>query len=355
MPGTTHPEFNEKTEALEVAKAFSDGIKRKTIVVTGGNPNGIGFSTLQAFASQSPAHLIILGRTPAKKKTCNDHQKTQKPPPETPKHPIQIDLSSQKSIRAVAPAITSSFPKIDILINSAGVMGMPERILSEDGIEMHFATNHLGHFLLTCLLMPSLISASSPPARIINVSSMSPTAAGIRWSDINFSTKNRDLPPDEQPTYDWIEAWGYTDVREMSYIGLEAYNQSKVANVLFSVALTNRLYDEYGILSLALHPGAIVTELGRDFEQAVLDAVGKMFEAGVYSYKTLGQGAATSLVAALDPKLGKGVVKGELENYGVFLVDCQPNDQVLPKASSNENAERLWKLSEELVKEEFKW
>ncbi|KAI0975727.1 putative short-chain dehydrogenase [Xylaria arbuscula] len=359
MPATTHPEFNSNTESLDVAKAFSDGIRGKTVLVTGGNPDGIGFTTCQAFASQSPSHLIIAGRTPAKIEKCIELLKAQYPTVNY--RPLIVDLSSQKSVRAAAATFLSwnDVPTIDIIVNSAGVMGIAERTLSEDGIEMHFATNHIGHWLLTSLLMPKLIKAAEKnpkgATRIVNVSSASPRRATIRWNDINFDKLNKDLPEADQPDYKLLEAWGYTDVPNKAYVGLEGYNQSKVANVLFAVGANRRLYEKYGILSLAVHPGVIQTELGRNFPAENMAAINIMLTTGGYSYRTQGAGASTSLVAALDPKLGPGETRDGKENYGVYLDDCQISDKALPTSVSGAEAEKLWKLSEELVKETFQW
>ncbi|KAI0458465.1 putative short-chain dehydrogenase [Xylaria acuta] len=359
MPATTHPEFNVKTEALEVAKCFSEGVRGKTVLVTGGNPEGIGFATCQAFASQSPAHLIVAGRTPSKIGKCVDILKAQYP--NVDYRILNVDLSSQKSVRAAASELLSwaDIPTVDIIINSAGVMGIPERTLSEDGVELHFATNHIGHWLLTCSLMPKLIKAAENnprgATRVVNVSSASPTRAPMRWSDTNFEKLNKDLPEAEQPNYQWIEAWGYKDVQNKSYVGLDGYNQSKIANVLFGVGANRRLYEKYGILTLAVHPGVIKTELGRSFPPENMAAIEAMLNAGLFTYRTLGAGAATSLVAALDPKLGPGETKDGKENYGVYLDACQITDKALPGNVSSASGEKLWKLSEELVKEKFEW
>ncbi|KAI1074714.1 putative short-chain dehydrogenase [Whalleya microplaca] len=356
---TTHPEFGHDTEALEVAKAFAEGIRGKTIIVTGVNRGGIGYSTTEAFASQSPARIIIAGRTPSKIQESIDALKAQYPDVEY--RPLILDLSKQKAVRAAASEVLSwsDVPTIDIIVNSAGIMNLPERTISEDGIEMHFATNHLGHFLFTCLLMPKLLKAAqgSPrgATRIVNVTSGSPTFAGMRWSDTNFEKKNKDLPPEDQPPYKLHEAWGEVDPEEQSYLPLEGYNQSKVANVLFSIAATKRLYEKFGILSLSVHPGVIPTELGRVMLPVTLAAVQRMVEQGVFVYKTLGAGGATSLVAALDPKLKMNGTKDGKENYGAYLMDCQVSDEALPRSTSSSEAERLWKLSEELVKEKFAW
>lgn len=265
-------------------------------------------------------------------------------------------------MRAAAAEVLSwtDVPTIDIVVNSAGVMGIAERTLSEDGLEMHFATNHIGHWLLTCSVMPKLLAAARQnpkgATRIVNVSSASPRAAKLRWSDLTFDKINRDLPEAEQPNYPWIEAWGYKDVRDKAYVGLEGYNNSKVANVLFSVGANARLFEKYGILALTVHPGVISTELGRNFPPENMKAIQAMFDAGVFKYKTRGAGAATSLVAALDPKLGPmETTKEGKENFGVYLDDCQVTDQALAGATSNEGGDRLWEVSEKLVGEKFAW
>lgn len=300
--------------------------------------------------------------------------------------PLVVDLSSQASVRAAAAAVLSwaDVPHIDILVNSAGVMGLPERTLSVDGVEMHLATNHVGHFLLTCTLMPKLLAAAAAASsssastnhratRVVNVSADVRRHAGsVRWSDPSFSRPNRDLPPSEQPDYDLLAAWGYEDPRNVCYTGIQGYVQTKIANVLFGIALTRRLAGSGaggGILSVGVHPGVIgTTDLSRNFPAANLAAIDKMLRNGTYQVKSQGAGAATSLVAALDPALDlveDGAVGGEgarqrptrdgRENYGAYLVDCQINGDAGPLAVSSAEAEKLWALSEELVGEKFAW
>ncbi|KAH8598930.1 hypothetical protein B0O99DRAFT_650173 [Bisporella sp. PMI_857] len=355
MTSTTHPEFKENTEAVDVAKAFADRIRGKTIIVTGVNRGGIGYTTAEAFATQSPAHLIITGRNESKLKESIDALKSSFPTVDI--RPLKIDLSSQKSVRAAAAEVISwsDVPAVDILVNSAGVGWVPARTLSEDGIETHFATNHIGHFLLTNLLVPKLKKAERG-ARVVNVTSGSPMYARIRWSDINFDKKNKELPETERPNAVLHRAWKFTgDLDEESYLPLEGYNQSKVANVLFGIGANKRLYEKHRILSVAVHPGVIKTELGRNISEEGLANIQEMSQNGMFTYKTLGAGSSTSLVAALDPKLSVGEAKNGKENYGSFLVDCQISDKANPGAESSEEAEKLWKLSEELVKEKFVW
>jgi NAD(P)-dependent dehydrogenase (short-subunit alcohol dehydrogenase family) len=265
MVTTTHPEWNEKTEGLEVAAAFPDSIKGKNVLVTGVNKGGIGYTTAQAFASQAPAHLILAGRTPSKLQECVDALKADYPNVDV--RTLKLDLSSQKSAREAAKTFLADdeVPQLDILVNSAGVMNIPERTLTEEGIEMHFGTNHIGHFLFTNGIMPKILKAaeSSPKGstRIVNVSSGATEAGGIRWSDPTFAKLNKDLPEEEKPDDVRLVHFGIEGADEKSYIPVVAYVQSKAANTLFSLELTKRLYEKKGVLSLAVHPGVIQTEV----------------------------------------------------------------------------------------------
>ncbi|KAG5665380.1 hypothetical protein KAF25_009505 [Fusarium avenaceum] len=362
MASTTHSEFGTHTEAVDVAKAFADGIRGKTILITGVNRGGIGFSTAHAFSTQSPACIILAGRSPSKAQESTDELKAGFP--NVDYRFLEVDLSSQESVRKAADVALSwsDIPAIDLAINSAGVMGLQQRTLSKDGIEMHLATNHIGHWLLTCLIMPKLVKAAEGnpkgSVRIVNVTSGSPRLANMRWSDMNFDKTNKALPQEEQPNYEFFKLWGYNNSEEVAYVPLDGYNRSKVANVLFSIGANKRLFAKHGILSLSVHPGVIRgTELARSFAQETLDAVAKLGASGFYEAKTLGAGASTSLTAALDPKLAVGV--GEThegsENYGVFLDDCQVYNKAAPLAVSSSEAEKLWEFSEKVTGQEFSW
>jgi len=359
MTVTTHSEFNAQTDALEVAKAFPEAIRGKTIIVTGVNLKGIGFSTAQAFASQTPAHLILAGRNKSKLQDCIEELKKQYP--DVDHRALILDLGSQKAVRAAAWEVLSwkDIPTVDIVVNNAGIATIPERTLSEEGIEITFATNHIGHFLFTAIIMPKLIEAAKTnpkgTTRIANVSSGAAETNGIRWSDINFNKKSTDLPQNEQPNYKLLEIWNIKGGHDLSYIGLEAYVQSKAANILFGIGLTRRLYEKYGILSVGNHPGVIETELVRHGTKEDREQVKERERKGEFKYRTLGQGASTTLVAALDPKLGVSETKDGNEGYGAYLKDCQISQDAHPRAKSNEEAEKLWKLSEDLVKEQFSW
>jgi len=378
MPSTTYPEFGHDTEALEVAKAFADVVRDKTIIVTGGNRSGIAFSTAEALVSitmsspcptqliiiqvaQAPARLIVASRSLDKIQEFTNALK--KEYPNVDYRHLQVDLSSQDSVRAAAANLMSwaDVPAVDILINTAGVMGIQERTLTKEGIEMHLATNHLGHWLFTCLIAPKLIKAaeSNPKGatRIVNVSSRSPTISAMRWSDMTFEVKNKDLPETEQPNYQYMDAWGYTDAKNRAYVPVDGYHRSKVANILFGIGANRRLFEKHGILSVGLHPGVIATELARNFPEETLKQINVMAQRGFMSYKTLGAGASTSLVAALDPKLAEGVgeSKDGRENWGAYMEDCQPSGKANPLAVSSSEAERLWDFSEKSVGQSFSW
>ncbi|KIW26835.1 uncharacterized protein PV07_06638 [Cladophialophora immunda] len=356
MTVTTHAHYDERTEALEVAKAFAEAIKGKTILVTGVNRQGVGFTTAQAFASQSPAHLIVAGRSASKLQECIDELERQYPNVEY--RALILDLASQKAVRKAAEEVLSwsDIPTIDILVNNAGIMnmGLAERELSDDGLEIHFATNHVGHFLFTNLVMPKLLQAAGTnpkgSTRIVQVSSGAAESGGIRWSDINFEKTSKDLPPEEQPDYAICRRWGIPDAPDRSFVPLMAYVQSKAANVLFGVSLTEKLYHAHGILSLAVHPGVIATELGRYNTKEQIDSIHKRAQAGRFHFKTQGAGASTSLVAATDPELGPSEASG----HGAFLKNCQLAD-AHPRAQAPAEAEKLWKLSEELVGQRFSY
>ncbi|KAF2452202.1 NAD(P)-binding protein [Karstenula rhodostoma CBS 690.94] len=336
MSVLTHPEWNQETGGLAVAKAFGEQIEGKTVLITGVSPESIGSSTAISVASQSPSLLILASRTQSKIETVTKSIKDTHGNVNV--QTVVLDLLSRDSIRKAASEIAQLTPRIDIIINNAGFMTL-KRQLTAEGIEAQFGANHIGHFLLTNLLMPQLLTAAKANApgvtRVINLTSLGHRLSPIRFHDYNFEGK--DIPPEEQhrplpPVF----AKG----SEGAYNGYIAYGQAKTANILFSVEM-NRLLKEKGIVSYAVHPGSIWTGLSRD-----LDADGEAaIRATSPFWKNLDQGASTTLVAALDPALA--------EPKGILLHDCQMTDAA-PYATDEQNAKNLWTLSEKLVKSEFK-
>lgn len=354
MTSTTHPEYNSFTDGLTVAAAFGSSIKGRTILITGVNKLGIGYTTAGAFASQSPRLLILAGRSTAKVQECIDALRAKYPDVEY--RLLQVDLSSQESVRKAASTVLSwaDAPTIDLVINNAGVMNIPERTLSPDGIEMHLATNHVGHFLLNSLIMPKIIAAAKgkPPGtvRIVNVSSVATYASPLRASDPNFIQSNLNVPEKERANLNMLKAGGLILEEDTSYHGMIAYGQSKTCNILHAVGLNQRLYEKYGILGVSLYPGDMKSELIRHTDQDWLAQALAKREAQGHRVKTLEQGSSTTLVAALDPKLDK-------PGNGYFLTDCQVGTAppAPPYATDEAEADKLWQLSEELVGEKFAW
>src|SRR2546423_4802154 len=233
--------------AETTADEVIDGIdlKGKSALVTGAS-GGIGLEAARALASAGAA--IVLAVRNAEKGDAAVATIRERVP-DAQLELGSLDLTSLASVRSFADWFNASHESLDLLMNNAGVMASPfER--TADGFELQFGTNHLGHFLLTALVMPVVLA--SAPARIVNVSSAGHHGSDIVWADINY----------EHRAYD---KW-------------DAYGQSKTANILFSVELERR-FGARGVHAYALHPGGIVTELGRHLEADDFETLRKRAEA----------------------------------------------------------------------------
>lgn len=216
----------------------------KTLVITGAN-TGIGFVTVQTMAQLGAR--VIMG--------CRDMEKARKALEEIVETlgekekdnvaVMELDLNSFDSVRTFAARVNKSVDKIDWLINNAGVMMTP-KMATKDGFEYQFGVNHLGHFLLTNLLLAK-VCAAGPGSRVLSLSSVAHMPGRIHFDDINLQGKG-------------------------AYTPAKAYYQSKLANLLFAVELARRLKGS-GVSVFAIHPGLVKTELGRHlnkFSQIVL-------------------------------------------------------------------------------------
>ena len=290
----------------------------KTVVVTGGY-SGIGLETVRAFRSAG-ATVVVPAREIAKAKANLA---------DIPGVGAQtMDLLDPRSIDAFAEQFGRDHRKLHILVNNAGIMAPP---LGRDarGYESQFATNHLGHFQLTCRLWPSLVAADG--ARVVALSSYAHRRAGVDFHDPNF--ERRDYDP-------WI-----------------AYGQSKTADALFAVAL-DAIGQRQGVRAFSVHPGGIVTGLIRHMSQVEIDASdiidkdGKPIIDPEHNKKTPQQGAATSVWCATSPRLN--------DIGGVYCEDCDiaralPTDDskelhgVRPRVTDPIAAGRLWQLREQLT------
>ncbi|PCG99424.1 Short-chain dehydrogenase/reductase SDR [Penicillium occitanis (nom. inval.)] len=333
---TSHPEYNEKTTATEVAKAFSDRIRDKNVVITGVGPNSLGEALAVAIAAHSPAKLFLASRTKAKLDEVLKKISTESPQASANVELVILDLASQKSVREAATQILNNVNHIDILINNAGLMVLKQEFTTE-GIELQFGTNHIGHFLFTHLLsekMGSEVGSSqgTVSTRIVNVTSAGHRLSPFRFHDYNIDGKP--VPDEEQPPAAMIATYGKVE----AYNGWIAYGQSKTANILFSVELNQR-FKSKGVVSYAVHPGSIWTGLARNLDEEGTEILSKT---GSY-WKSIDEGAAPMMVAALDPALDD-----TLQPKGVYISDCQIAEAA-PWATDVEAAKKLYELSAKLA------
>jgi NAD(P)-dependent dehydrogenase (short-subunit alcohol dehydrogenase family) len=287
----------------------------KQAIVTGAS-TGLGLETARALAAVG-AHVVLAGRGRTRLEAAGDTIRARVPDAEL--EIGELDLTSLDRVREFASWYGGAHSNLHLLVNNAGVMNTPfER--TADGFEMQFGTNHVGHFLLTCLLVPQLLA--DPPSRVVNLSSGGHRGSDIVWDDPNY----------ERREYDKFSAYG----------------QSKTANILFAVELERRLGDR-GVHAYAVHPGMISTELGRymtkDDFAALMERAKAGPSGGMPPRKTVEQGAATSVWAATAPELDA--------HGGTYLADCEVSEDHAPWALDPGSAARLWTLSEDLVGQRF--
>uniref|UniRef100_A0A0D6R687 Uncharacterized protein n=1 Tax=Araucaria cunninghamii TaxID=56994 RepID=A0A0D6R687_ARACU len=283
-----------------------------TAIVTGGT-SGIGTETVRVLALRG-ARVFM----PARNVESGNRVKEAllKENPNAKVDVMELDVSSLKSVYKFATSFKSLNQPLNILINNAGIMACPFQ-LSEDGVEFQFATNHLGHFLLTKLLLDKLKTTARETGiqgRIINVASTAHKRAppeGIRFDKINDKS---------------------------SYIPFQAYGQSKLANILHASELARCLKDEGAdVTANSLHPGVIPTNILRYIKYLTIPvALGK------FLLKTIPQGAATTCYLALHPNV-KGI-------SGTYFSDCEEAKPTL-KATDSALAKQLWDFSEKFVSE----
>lgn len=244
------------------------------VLVTGVSPRGIGGATALAFASQSPALLILASRTQSKLEAVRDQIRQKFP--DTRVELVILDLSSQKAIREAVVEIQKLTDKLDILVNNAA-LNAQTRQTTPEGLEITFGTNHIGTFLFTNLLLPLLRNAAktgsgSSPApggacatRIISLSSAGHRLSPIRFSDYNFERK--EVPPEE----DHVKPLpgSFAKCTEDGYNGMVTYGQSKTANILFTLYLQKGLEGQ-GVEAYTLHPGSMfVVQFGYEPPSAI--------------------------------------------------------------------------------------
>jgi retinol dehydrogenase-14 len=279
-----------------------DNSMQGKVVLVSGATNGIGLVTARELARLG-GQVTIIGRNAAK---CAEVSEQIRMQTGEVVGTIVADLSTLEGIRQAATAFKKTHQRLNVLVNNAGGL-FTKRRLTPDGFEYTFALNHLNYFLLTALLLDML--KASAPSRIINISSNAHENAKIDFENLQG---------------------------EKRYRGLEAYGQSKLANLLFTYELARRL-EGSRVTANAVHPGVVATGFARNnglVYNIGTGIVGRLF------FRTPERGAETSIYLASSPEV-EGV-------SGKYFVDCKAVAS-RPQSYDRAAAEKLWQVSEELI------
>jgi NAD(P)-dependent dehydrogenase (short-subunit alcohol dehydrogenase family) len=288
------------------------GQSGRVAVITGAN-TGIGFETARILAARG-ARVVLAVRDTDKGRRAAARISDATPSADvTVQH---LDLASLDSVRAAAQELRARYPRIDLLINNAGVMFTP-KTTTRDGFELQLATNHLGHFALTGLLLERMLPVAG--SRVVTVSSINHRIqAEIDLADPNWARRN--------------------------YSRAGAYGQSKLANLLFTYELQRRLTDTSSTVAVAAHPGIASTDLMRNSPPAVR-AVAAVISPLVLQRPD--RGALPTLRAATDPGVGGGEYYGpdgfrEARGHPVRVASSEKSHDASLQRS-------LWTMSQELT------
>jgi NAD(P)-dependent dehydrogenase (short-subunit alcohol dehydrogenase family) len=286
----------------------------KLALITGAT-GGLGYETALALAGAG-ARVLVTGRSSAKGADALARIRAVHPKADVSYE--TLDLGSLAGVEAFATAFAARHTTLDILVDNAGVMMLPNRELTPDGFERQFGTNHLAHFALVAKLMPLLIA--TPGARVVTVASIAHRRGRIRFDDLQWQ---RDYSPSP------------------------AYSQTKLANLLFAQELHRRsLANHWGIASIAAHPGISSTDLiANGIGTGIMGRLGKL-AVGIFG-QSPAQGALPQIFAAAMPEAQSGAYYGPngpgeaRGNVGTAAMTQEAQDQGA--------ARRLWELSEQLT------
>ncbi|KAJ7681873.1 hypothetical protein DFH06DRAFT_283370 [Mycena polygramma] len=320
------PKFSFSTTAEEVATAFADEIRGKNVLITGTSLNGIGFETARVIARYANL-VVITGYNLERLKLTEDAIKKELPTANI--RPLKLDLSSFAAIRTAAAEVNAYPETIHVLIHNAAaaIAGFK---LTVDKFESQAQTDHLGPFLLTKLIAPKILASTTAgfTPRVVVVAS-----AAAAWGPApNFETLLRHPDPATYEPYD-------------------AYMQVKSCNILFATELSKR--SKGRINAYSVHPGVIFTNICQKEESipymkafGVIDENLQPSKEKVADWKTIPQGAATTVAAAFDPRLN--------DVPGAYLNDsAAANMEVSEYCADPANAEKLWEVTEEIIGEKF--
>ncbi len=308
--------FDGKTAAADVMKDAD--LSGKTAIVTGGY-SGIGLETAKALAGAGAEVIVpVRDRKKAEENLAEEGVKAAI---------YEMDLANLASVQEFAADVAGSHDKVHLLINNAGVMGLPETRIGP-GWEGQFAINHIGHFVLTKELAPYLKNAGG--ARVVCLSSLGHKRSPVHFDDIHYENR--------------------------PYDKMEAYGQSKTANALFALELNRRMKND-GVQAFSVHPGVVMTQLSRYVDQedmiaaGFFDKDGNVVEGLRDILKTPEQGCATTLWCATSELLAdRG---GEYcEDCDIALLGDEKSPRfahVMPWAVDDEAARRLWDETEKMV------
>jgi len=307
-----------------VAAVFSEQIRGRNVLITGTTIAGLGFETARVLAKYANL-VVITGYNQERLKLSEEALK--KDVPAANIRTLHLDLSSLGSVRAAAQEVKAYPEPLHVLIHSA-VGGKWEFTLTPDNLEVGMAANHVGPFLLTNLLAPKLLESSTPDytPRVVFVSS----AAHASLPQLDITTLAHPDPA--------------------KYTFMLSYGHSKAASILTAIELSKRSNGK--IKAYSLHPGVVFTSaMQREEIKVKLMAAGTLTADGLpntekHEWKTLAQGAATTVAAAFDTRLEA--------MPGAYLCDAAvANDKVAPHASDPAIAAALWTATEEILGERF--
>ncbi|KAJ7676526.1 hypothetical protein DFH06DRAFT_1428019 [Mycena polygramma] len=319
------PTFSFSTTADDVASVFTNEIRGKNVLLTGTSLNGIGFEAARVIANYANL-VIITGYNSERLKLSEDTCKQELPSANI--RCLELNLSSLAAVRKAAAEVNAYPEPLHVLIHNAAAAVVPFK-LTADKLENQIATDHIGPFLFTKLLAAKLLAAGTPGyvPRVVFVSSES----HAYWTG--------------NGNFDGI---GHPD--PASFEQFEAYFQAKSANILMAIELSKR--SQGRINAYSLHPGAVFTNINQKPETIQgLQAYGLLGPDGQpindnIQWKTIPQGAATTIAAAFDTRLN--------EVPGAYLCDAmEANKEVAAHSCNSTNGEKLWAITEKIVGESF--
>jgi NAD(P)-dependent dehydrogenase (short-subunit alcohol dehydrogenase family) len=315
--GNTPTYTSAEDVVASINKHDNSSFKGRYCVITGSN-TGIGKELARVLVQKAHVNVIMICRNKEKMEAAANEIRT---PDGGSIDCFECDLSSLKSVRACCDQLVQKYNKIDLLVLNAGIAAPTNDLqYSEDGFELHLASNHFGHFALTLRLLPLMESAQDP--RIIAISSVIHKMASIDLDDLHFKSGR-------------------------SYISFMGYAQSKLANILFTNALHRKLASNESTKHItvnALHPGTVQSDLLQRDNVIVRGyyAIARPF------CKTVEQGAICPVYVALAPNLN-----AKCGMSGKYFVDSLVEEEPATLARDETLADKLWDLSEQLTGEKY--